>query len=221
MSHGAQYHGDLTKMVTHLIVAHPSGSKYEHAISWGMKVVTWEWLKQSCERGMALDESYYDPKLPVEARGVGAWDRRRSTSPMIGKRMREAEQPGTVLNPLRRKLRRAASTRLSGQTEAFWAGITAVAVEKQTKDEDDWTEDPTGQPQHEQTATSAEAFADKQPRKDPASRPRGPFADDHDGIFEGRLIFLRGFDNKKVRMRLPANGQQRLLMARQTFYETI
>lgn len=168
-----------------------------------MKIVTWEWIEQSRERGMALDEAYYHPTMPVEERGLGAWDRRRSTSPMLGKRMRAAEKIEPILNPSRRKLRRAASTRLSGQTEALWAGITAGGLEQKTDDGDDWTEDGIAQPhpqpeiQHHITP-AVESRDGMQPRKDPASRPRGPFSDDHDGIFAGRIVYLCGFDRNKV-----------------------
>lgn len=200
---GAEYHGDLTKSVTHLIAAHPSGSKYDHALNWRMKIVTWEWFEQSRERGMALDETYYHPTMAIEDRGVGAWDRRRSASPMLGKRMRVAEQSEIVANHSRRKLRRAASTRLSGQTEALWAGITAAGFEKRPDDGDDWTEENVPQPApvsiEQPTAKAAEVCVDMQPRKDPASRIRGPFSDDRDGIFAGRVVYLRGFDKNKVR----------------------
>jgi DNA replication regulator DPB11 len=169
-----------------------------------MKIVTWEWFEQSRERGMALDEAYYHPTMAVEERGLGAWDRRRGTSPMLGKRMRSAEQAELIMNPSRRKLRRAASTRLSGQTEALWAGITAGGLEKKPGDGDDWTEDsiaqPEPQPENEpSTTTVVQARVDVQPTKDPASRSRGPFSDDHDGIFAGRVIYIRGFDKNKVR----------------------
>lgn len=155
---------------------------------------------------MTLDEAYYHPTMAVEERGVGAWNRRRSTSPMLGKRMRGAEQTESVLNPAKRKLRRAASTRLSGQTEALWAGITAGGLEKKPDGGDDWTEDnitqPDLQPEMDRRAASVvEPHEEKQPRKDAASRSHGPFADDHDGIFAGRLVYLRGFDKNKVRIR--------------------
>ncbi|KAL5427530.1 hypothetical protein PMIN04_001295 [Paraphaeosphaeria minitans] len=214
MKNGAEYHGDLTKAVTHLVAASPSGSKYEHAVNWRMKIVTWEWFEQSCERGMALDEAYYHPTMAVEERGVGAWDRRTSTSPMLGKRMRAAEQIEPITNPSRRKLRRAASTRLSGQAEALWAGITSGGLEKKPDDGDDWTEasiahpDPRPEIDH-CTVPVVESRDCMQPRKDPASRPRGPFSDDHDGIFAGRVVHLRGFDKNKtniLREHLDSNG---------------
>lgn len=69
---GASYHPDLTKSVSHLIAAIPSGNKYDFARNTGISIVTIEWLYDSLERGMALDESFYDPKLPQELIGVGA-----------------------------------------------------------------------------------------------------------------------------------------------------
>ena len=70
--HGASYRPDLTKSVSHLIAAIPSGNKYDFARDTGINIVTFEWLYDSLERGMALDESFYDPELPREKIGVGA-----------------------------------------------------------------------------------------------------------------------------------------------------
>ncbi|KAI4630456.1 hypothetical protein J4E80_001391 [Alternaria sp. BMP 0032] len=140
-ANGAEYHGDLTKSVTHLIAAAPSGKKYEHALNWRMKIVSLEWLEQSLERGMVLDEALYNPTMPVEERGQGAWDRKMPASPAIGKRTRDAE-PSQALNPFRRKLRRSASTKVGSQSDAFWAGITAPSFERPI-DEDEWTEEIT------------------------------------------------------------------------------
>ncbi|KAI4628545.1 hypothetical protein J4E83_003095 [Alternaria metachromatica] len=143
-ANGAEYHGDLTKSVTHLIAAAPSGKKYEHALNWRMKIVSLEWLEQSLERGMVLDEALYNPTMPVEERGQGAWDRKMPASPAIGKRTRDAE-PSQALNPFRRKLRRSASTKVGSQSDAFWAGITAPSFERPL-DEDEWTEEIVTKP---------------------------------------------------------------------------
>ncbi|KAI4937214.1 uncharacterized protein J4E92_001944 [Alternaria infectoria] len=143
-ANGAEYHGDLTKSVTHLIAAAPSGKKYEHALNWRMKIVSLEWLEQSLERGMVLDEALYNPTMPVEERGQGAWDRKMPASPAIGKRTRDAE-PSQALNPFRRKLRRSASTKVGSQSDAFWAGITAPSFERPI-DEDEWTEEIVTKP---------------------------------------------------------------------------
>jgi DNA replication regulator DPB11 len=200
---GAEYHGDLTKSVTHLIAATPSGKKYEHALNWRIKLVTWEWLQQSLERGLALDESCFHPTIPVDQRGKGAWERHQATSsPALGKRARDAGQ-ADLTSALRRKLRRSASSRMGSQSEALWAGITAGGYERQKLDQDDWTEPDIAQQLVEPTVANPQAtvmtHADAPLREDPASNTRGPFQDEHDGIFAGRVIFVNGFDHAKVR----------------------
>ncbi|KAL6163554.1 protein kinase activating protein dpb11 [Exserohilum turcicum] len=227
VAHGAEYHGDLTKSVTHLIAAAPSGKKYEHALSWRMKIVSLEWFEQSLERGMALDEALYSPTIPVEERGQGAWDRREPISPAVGKRTRDAE-PSQALNPFRRKLRRSASTKFGSQSEALWAGITAPSFERQVV-EDEWTEDTIAKQQSMRASPRIQTPAS--PHKDAsahahhaltASNPVDP-ADSHEpplprqpdealshhGIFQGRIVCPHGFDAEKtsiLRQHLESNG---------------
>jgi len=192
----------LTKSVTHLIAATPSGKKYEHAVNWHMKIVTWEWFEESRERGLALDEQYYHPSIPVEERGKGAWERRRSTPPIAGKRARETG-PAEAVNVLRRKLRRSASSRLGSQSEALWAGITSGGLERKQDEADDWTESTLAQqvvqPSHAIATADTELTCDVVlPLEDTGSRNRGPFADEFDGIFAGSLVYPVGFDQSKV-----------------------
>lgn len=208
-NNGAEYHGDLTKAVTHLIAAAPTGNKYEHAVNWRMKIVTWEWLQQSCERGMALNESCFHPTMAVEDRGKGAWDRRKSPSPVLGKRPRESEKREPI-DPQRRKLRRSASNRLGSQSQSLWNEITAASFDRKAEEQDDWIDQELSRPEGpdppvaetESTTDTVEARADMQPRGAPASRATGPFSDEHDGIFAGRVVYLRGFDKTKVLSRL-------------------
>ncbi|PHH69965.1 hypothetical protein CDD80_6338 [Ophiocordyceps camponoti-rufipedis] len=72
-ANGARYTGDLTRRCTHLIVHKPEGNKFKAARSWDVATVTLEWLTQSIARGMILDESRFDPLLPVEEQGRDAW----------------------------------------------------------------------------------------------------------------------------------------------------
>jgi len=205
MQSGAEYHGDLTKNVTHLLAATPSGKKYDYAVSWRMKIVSWEWFEHSRERGMALDENYYHPTMPAEERGKGAWDRRESTSPTLGKRPREAE-PTLLVNPLRRKLRRSASTRVNSQSEALWAGITAGGLDTKKHLEDDWTEDDLakqGAPRENTPTTHssdvAGNFQDDAHAEKPAFQSCQTLAlPRNDGLFEGRVLLTHGFDEEKV-----------------------
>ncbi|KAF2681586.1 hypothetical protein K458DRAFT_444484 [Lentithecium fluviatile CBS 122367] len=210
---GAEYHGDLTKSVTHLIAATPSGKKYEHAVNWRMKIVTLEWFEQSRERGLALDESYYHPSMPIEERGKGAWVRRQTTPPTVGKRARGAGQTD-MANLLRRKLRRSASSRMGSQSEALWAGITSAGLEQNKDEADEWTEPSVAQQEPQPAHAAADeatglTHGDAVPREDPASRARGPFADELDGIFAGAVVYPHGFDQSKtniLREHLDGNG---------------
>ncbi|EGD97454.1 hypothetical protein TESG_04863 [Trichophyton tonsurans CBS 112818] len=120
-AHGAEFRRDLTKAVTHLIAFACEGNKYQFAIQWGIKVVSLKWLEDSIERSMALDETLYDPLLPIEKQGIGAWDR---SKPTVVERM--AKPPASLshrLPPRTRKLRKVASLKLGGQTEGIWSAI--------------------------------------------------------------------------------------------------
>jgi DNA replication regulator DPB11 len=160
---------------------------------------------------MVLDEAFYNPTIPVEQRGQGAWDRREFSSPAPGKRAREAEA-SQALNPFRRKLRRSASTRMGSQSAELWAGITAVSLDRQREDGDDWTEElRDGQDTpHEHTSAShlqdsiipehtAPTDVDSAQGARLTALPSLPSkADIAHGIFEGRVVFPYGFDDEKV-----------------------
>jgi DNA replication regulator DPB11 len=176
-----------------------------------MKIVSLEWFEQSLERGMVLEEAYYNPTIPIQERGQGAWDRREFPSPAPGKRPREAE-PSEALNPFRRKLRRSASTRMGSQSAELWAGITAASLDKQQENGDDWTEElldkqDTRQehtpavPTQEPTSLEDDAPPDVDSAHDPRSESlpsRHANADVAHGIFGGRVVFPHGFDEQKV-----------------------
>ncbi|KAL6709197.1 protein kinase activating protein dpb11 [Coniothyrium glycines] len=212
---GAEYHGDLTKAVTHLIAAHPTGKKYEHALNWRLKIVSIEWFEQSLARGMVLDENLFNPTLPAEQRGKGAWDCRQITSPRLGKRTRDGEH-SQALNLFRRKLRRSASTKMGSQSEALWAGITAASVGMQHDDEDDWTETSIAKQDDTRASTPNTHATDAAIPADGASidaesadiheRPRHPTKlqtgsrQAKDGLFEGRIVCPHGFDEDKTRI---------------------
>ncbi|KAF1847023.1 uncharacterized protein K460DRAFT_51934 [Cucurbitaria berberidis CBS 394.84] len=218
---GAEYHGDLTKSVTHLIAATPSGKKYEHALNWTLKIVSLEWFEQSIERGMMLDEALYHPTMPIEERGNGAWDRRQYPSPTLGKRTRDAA-PSQPLNPFRRKLRRSASTKMGTQSEALWAGITAASLERQQDDGEDWTEDVSAKQDSTRASTPTTHVQGPSVHQDVAPIDADPLdarsptlpqppdnENSQDGLFEGRLVCPHGFDNEKtdiLRQHLDSQG---------------
>jgi DNA replication regulator DPB11 len=205
---GAEYHGDLTKIVTHLIVANPSGKKYEHALNWRMKTVSLEWFEQSLERGMVLDESRYNPTLPAEERGKGAWDRIQARTPVIGKRTRDIEQ-AQATNPLKRKLRRSASTKFGTQSDALWAGITSAGFTPDKNEEDDWKEDDPQRTTPRESTPAAHAkefplhhtnigsgaYTAAEPAEDNAAHPNVGI---NAGIFQGHIVVPYAFDQEKV-----------------------
>ncbi|RYP75504.1 hypothetical protein DL771_002389 [Monosporascus sp. 5C6A] len=119
-SNGGEYVGDLSRRVTHLIAYKPEGKKYKAALNWGIRTVSIEWLNDSIERGMILNEACYDPTLPQEERGVGAWTRREVRRASTGKRLRE--DPAVAAQG-KRKLRKTASMKLNSQSENLWGDI--------------------------------------------------------------------------------------------------
>ncbi|KAH8599974.1 BRCT domain-containing protein [Bisporella sp. PMI_857] len=124
-SNGGIYEGDLTKQITHLISFRTEGAKYKAAKTWGLRIVSIEWLRDSLERGMILDENLYDPILPLEQRGVGAWDQSKKRT-LLGKRFRDDSNGNG--KETKRKIRRTASARLSSAHEGIWGDIVATGV---------------------------------------------------------------------------------------------
>ncbi|KAI5860566.1 hypothetical protein GGS23DRAFT_599375 [Durotheca rogersii] len=122
VANGGEYVCDLSKRVTHLIVCEPHGKKYLAARKWGIRTVSIEWLHDSAERGMILNEDCYDPTLPEGERGKGAWTRRDPSSASLGKRPRDGMAP-LPAEESRRKLRKTASMKLMSQKDNVWSDI--------------------------------------------------------------------------------------------------
>lgn len=171
-----------------------------------MKIVSLEWFEQSLERGMVLEETLYNPTLPTEQRGMDAWIRIEKPSPAPGKRMRDAEQ-SQPLNPNRRKLRRAASTKLGYQSDAIWAGITTQRTDQTKGEEDEWREDdqlkhttPHEPVQQHDAGVIPLGEAEESNASTPAGAPpQHPEIDSAEGIFQSRIVVTQGFDQDKVR----------------------
>lgn len=158
---------------------------------------------------MVLDEALYNPTLPIGERGKDAWIRLEDPSPALGKRMRDAQQP-QPLNPNRRKLRRAASTRIGFQGDALWAEITTQNLDQDNKHEDEWKDDTLFNytaPQEELSAVAhQEATASQNeirnahvPSPAPADIPQVQDVEQDQGIFQGHIVVTHGFDQDKVR----------------------
>lgn len=115
----------MTRKVTHLVVKKPEGRKYAAARNWKVQCVTVEWLYHSLERGMVLSEECYDPVLPANQIGHGAWTKKEIKKEALGKRLRDgsvSSQDGV------RKLRKTASMKLSSQSQNMWASILGTST---------------------------------------------------------------------------------------------
>ncbi|KAH8899077.1 hypothetical protein GQ53DRAFT_711001 [Thozetella sp. PMI_491] len=126
-SNGGIYTGDLTRKATHLIVRRPEGKKYAAAKKWEIHTVVPQWLDDSIARGLILNESCYDPCLPAEEIGVGAWNRKEVRRVSLGKRLREGA--AAVQEQGKRKLRKTASMKLSSQRDNLWGDILGSRAE--------------------------------------------------------------------------------------------
>lgn len=192
-ANGGDYMGDLSRKVTHLIVCKPEGKKYQAAKDWKIHTVSIEWMEDSVQRGMILDESCYDPILPKEERGKGAIGRRGGVSIVpVSKRAREdqAAQPEEG----RRKLRKTASMRLNRQSSSLWGDILGT---KQSTAE-------TPQPGLDRSmSTSNLSIAAKEtPTRDlgPAEPPADKQSRPSGGIFSSCRFFVHGFPQKKTQV---------------------
>lgn len=205
-NNGGEYRGNLTKDVTHLIAKEPSGAKHKYAIDWKIKIVGVEWLEQSLERGLILDEQLYSLALPPADRGRNAWIRRVVSSSSLGKRSFD----GDLAPNGPRKLRRTASAKLNSQNVGFWTDIVNGDVKKEEQKHNQWSEEALKDESSRATkaaGTLTERFDShansSTPIVTPAAPPFGaPHARllDKTGIFAGRRICLHGFNEKKVRI---------------------
>lgn len=182
-ANGASYHGDLTKDVTHLIAAVPDGKKYLAARDWKLTIVSKKWFEESLERGMALDESLYDPVRPIEEQGRNAF-RLRPRSP-VNKRVRESEAVPAP-EPSKKKLRRSASSRLESQSQDMWQDISTHSVAVDNTEADQWTE-------AHGVVNNEEAEQGPQ-RRTLSPSVAAPLPDQPEGMFSGLYILIHGFD---------------------------
>lgn len=190
IANGGDFRGDLTKNVSHLIAYKPTGAKYNFAKSWGIRIVSVEWLEQSLERGMVLDESLYDPLIEVSERGKNSWNREAPTLAVSNKRPREE-----VGKQGPRKLRRTASAR--SISENFWPDIVARGVEVEDIKRSEWDEQPSVErmePENDSNIRNTEA-TDNNVR--PLLQVKRPLSQ---GLFHGKKFYLHGFDATKVPM---------------------
>lgn len=185
-ANGGIYTGSLDKTATHLIIREPTGKKYLAARKWQQHIVVPEWVEDCTKRGMILDESCYDPHLPSEEIGRGAWVKRDIRRKSLGKRLREAAE--AQVESGRRKLRKTASMKLSSQRENMWGDILGQQASANQSAVSLQAEDPT-QPLPSDSMLRREVSV------------KDSLGDSHQGsigIFASCLFHISGFPRKHV-----------------------
>ena len=202
VENGGQYQGNLTKDCTHLIAKVPSGAKYTHAGNWGIKIVAVEWLEQSLERGMTLDETCYNLAIPASERGKNAWARRTVSTTSLGKRSREDD----VGPQNTRKLRRTASARLSSQNFGLWTDIVGIETKQEGIKVDHWDDQGNDTKHHENNRGAGSEERPKvilpvENQEPDHGANMGLMTDDRlqkEGLFRSKIFLLHGFNERQV-----------------------
>ncbi|KAL7270581.1 protein kinase activating protein dpb11 [Rhizina undulata] len=175
----ATYHPDLTKLVTHLITAAPTGKKYEFARLNEIFTIAPEWFWDSLERGMALEESYYSPVLPPEKIGAGA-------KPVVA-----APPPEALELHGKRKIRRTAEEKLGSNSQSIWGDIMGQAASIKPKKQNEWED--AGGPQSPRKIDAQRALSvDKNAEKQDALN-NNFIMPDKEMIFQSATFYLHGF----------------------------
>ncbi|KAH0089713.1 hypothetical protein KCU66_g17795, partial [Aureobasidium melanogenum] len=188
---------DLTREVTHLIVAKPKGAKYERAQSWNIKTISLKWLEESLDRGMAVDESLYHPLMSLEDQGKGAFVRGYQRPPVLGKRQREESAVAPKEEPGKRKMRRTASAKLADHSQNMMTSFLSLGGEESSEAiNDQWTE-------NQQVTTPPRSLTPPHHRVTNISRHPsweiGPVPHEEEpGLFSGVLCLVHGHDEKKA-----------------------
>ncbi|KAK0663002.1 putative S-M checkpoint control protein rad4 [Cercophora samala] len=206
-ANGGRYTGDLVKDVTHLIAQRPEGKKYQASKRWGQHTVSVEWVRDSVERGMILDEKYYDPVLPPEERGVGAWNKERAQHAALGKRLREnaaAQEDG------KRKLRKTASMKLNSQRDNLWGDILGMGKPPQLEPAPaPAPAEPFATTPHQSTLSTSVQHVSQAPPSGPTksmdtqgSKLSSFGRLDESGVFASCCFFITGFSANKTEVLL-------------------
>ena len=196
-NNGAYYHGDLTREVSHLIVAKPKGAKYERAKSWNIKTVSLKWLDESLERGMAVDESLYHPLMPLGDQGRGAFVCDYQQSPLLGKRRRQEPATEPKEETGKRKMRRTTSAKLADHSQNMMTSFLSHGGEEASElPGDQWTDSNHVAPPSRSVTPPI--------RPDIISRHASsevrpvPQEEEELGLFSGVLCLVHGHNEKKV-----------------------
>ncbi|KEQ94357.1 hypothetical protein AUEXF2481DRAFT_269709 [Aureobasidium subglaciale EXF-2481] len=201
-NNGAHYHGDLTRDVTHLIVAKPRGAKYERAKTWNLKVVSAKWLEESLERGMAVDESLYHPLMAPEDQGHGAFVRDYQKPSALGKRRRDDPSINQSEELGKRKMRRTASAKLADHSQSMMTSfLSHGGGESSEVAKDQWTEikDQSPPPRDADRSRSRSESKERQRISRHTSWEAAPIHQEEEpGLFSGVSCLVHGHDDKKT-----------------------
>ena len=130
-----------------------------------------------------LEEALYDPLLPVDQQGVGAWNRRAPTARKTSLGNNNNNNTGGLSNnPRPRKLRPIASAKLGGQNEGIWDDIVGLVGEPTTADR-------TARPAIQQARSFASEITLRQELVT-------------DGFLTGCYFLMFGFTAKEVRFHI-------------------
>lgn len=194
---GGEYHPDLTKAVTHLIAKTTTGAKYTHAKEWGIRIVSAKWYEESLRRGMALDETLYDPAVDEREQGLGAFRLRPKPRPTSGKRVRDGDSQSTE-DSSKRKMRRTASVRLHSQSQDMWSGMTAGESVPQRSEIDQWMDGNPSESLEQSVQPERPSLEKLQVRRSEVLQLQQPEEQEPQGLFAGRWIIISGFPRDKV-----------------------
>ncbi|KAK7403104.1 protein kinase activating protein dpb11 [Neonectria punicea] len=188
---GGLYTGDLTRKCTHLIVNKPEGKKFVAAKAWGIYAVTLAWLNQTLDRGMILEESKFDPALPLEEQGKGAWVKKDPSRAAWGKRSRSAMANRIDDGP--RKLRKTASMKLNFQRNNLWGDIFGRATSREHSFA------------HEEENLPVDGLESRQeqepqprPKPQPQPEPTIPVLQEPQGVFANCYFYVHGFTSQRT-----------------------
>lgn len=145
---------------------------------------------------MILDETRYDPLLPAEEQGVGAWN------PSLPETSSKREKPTDFGNTRTRKLRRVASSKLGNQNEGIWGDIMGGGFETAERNPSISTSSKTGDnaTREETQATSKdEHFRNGDAFNEESTQPLAeqPFKE-MSGFLQNCYFFIHGFSSKQV-----------------------
>ncbi|KAK8076595.1 BRCA1 C Terminus domain-containing protein [Apiospora phragmitis] len=190
-ANGGEYTGDLSRKVTHLIVCKPEGKKYMAARDWDITTVSLEWLNDSVDRGMILDEACYDPLFPKERQGKGA-RKELKRLPISAKRPRD----GSAAPPEegRRKLRKTASMKLAKGGNNIWGEMivkrSSMDLSRPALDSRAASMSAIDQVAEPQQASESSQPARSMSSADPTPLPEG-------GVFSSCWFFVHGFPTNR------------------------